>query len=296
MNRISVLLLLRICVLLTFLGRTYEHLRWGVNYREIFWNYKLVGKWVARLSDKSWAEYVSDPTVNANIDIMIQGIGIVFALAGFAALFINQQRKWLAIPIVTGILFYLVLVWLHYFGFVNRLPLALEFSAQIGCSLLLLYAVFKNPPAEKFNLWVKIVVALTFVAHGFYACGFTDRPAGFLNMTMRGFGVRKDLAIDILIIAGILDFVAALGIFLKPAQRIAFAYCILWGFATAFARIYANYYDYRPWASLDQWTWKFLVRTSHYMLPLIGYLIATGKPLSLVQRQESAPTSANPTA
>ncbi|MGB0166448.1 MAG: hypothetical protein ACPF8V_06295 [Luteibaculum sp.] len=288
MKNISILLLLRICVFLTFVGRAYQHLRWGVNYRDIFWNYKLVGKWVEKYTDMIWAEYVSDPVVNKNIDLAMQGIGVVFLLGAFSALFFNQKRKWLGIPIMLSLFFYLIIIYLHFYGQLYLLPLAFEFAAQFACGILLLAAVHKDIHSARFNLWVKIIVAVTFTMHGLYACGILHRPATFLNMTMRGFGLSKAGAIDLLIVAGILDFIAAAMLFLKPTQRIGFIYCVAWGFATAFARIYANFYDYRPWDSLNQWTWEFFVRTSHYVLPLIGYLLSFYPKDSLVGKAKTA--------
>lgn len=86
---------------------------------------------------------------------------------------------------------------------------------------------------------------------------------------MIGFGLSESAAIQFLKVVGILDIIFSLVLFLpfRPAQHLALAYAILWGFMTAAARIYTNFYIEFWWYSLVHWLPHTLYRFPHFLIP-----------------------------
>ena len=64
-------------------------------------------------------------------------------------------------------------------------------------------------------LIMKVAIAVTFISHGLYALNYYPRPGHFTEMVMDILGVKEATAILFLNVAGILDFVIAVGIFIK---------------------------------------------------------------------------------
>jgi hypothetical protein len=120
---------------------------------------------------------------------------------------------------------------------------------------------------------VKIAIALTFIAHGLYAMNVFPLPQKFIRMMIVGFGTTNILAKDILFYLGMADLIVAVGMFFPKAIKWCAFYAFVWGFFTAFARLYTYVVPYDFWRSFSQSITGFLVRTPHYSLPLIIFLI-----------------------
>ena len=85
--------------------------------------------------------------------------------------------------------------------------------------------------------------------------------------------VNEPIAIQILQVAGVLDFVLAVLIFIPgKAARWALAYAVLWGLATSVARVWANVYWEFPLESLHQWLFESVMRLPHALIPLALWL------------------------
>ena len=97
-------------------------------------------------------------------------------------------------------------------------------------------------------------------------------------MTMDLLRCSDATALRFLLVVGILDFVAAACVLL-PALRIQQAglvYMVLWGGATALARVLTYYDPSVDLYGLDPGIAQTLVRTSHWALPLFMLLQTTG--------------------
>ena len=82
-------------------------------------------------------------------------------------------------------------------------------------------------------------------------------------------GMTNDEAKLILKIMGYLDFVFAVGLFIPYVAKYFLWYGLLWGFLTAFARVYTNFdIDFFK-LSFTQNALEFFVRIPHFILPLI---------------------------
>jgi hypothetical protein len=271
-QRTYIALILRITCFLIFGGRAFEHLFWNVPYREFFWSQKLMGDFVGSVLGMSWNQYMTSGVVDFNIQLLIKGIGVIFAIAAFCSLIYTQKNKVFAIGILLGVVFMLPLLWLHFFGDPYNTPLFFEFTAQFCSPLFLLYLI-RYPQKNIPVVGVKIAIALTFIAHGLYAMNVFPLPQKFIRMMIVGFGTTNILAKDILFYLGMADLIVAVGIFFPKAIKWCAFYAFVWGFFTAFARLYTYVVPYDFWRSFSQSITGFLVRTPHYSLPLIIFLI-----------------------
>ena len=71
-------------------------------------------------------------------------------------------------------------------------------------------------------------------------------------------------------IAGILDFIIAVGLFVpfQKVQKAVLGYAVFWGVVTTFARIFGNFYSDYALSSLHQWGFEALFRFPHFLIPL----------------------------
>jgi hypothetical protein len=138
---------------------------------------------------------------------------------------------------------------------------------------------------------LKVAIALTFTCHGLYAVGYYPRPGKFIQMTMTILGTNKEASVIFLNIAGILDFVLSVLIFLpRRFALIGLGYAAFWGLATTAARVWANYIPEFWQDSLLTWTHESIMRMPHFMVPLAVMLWMLNKDTvywkSLLKRRE----------
>jgi hypothetical protein len=263
--------LIRISAGSVLLGRGIQHLFWETPYRHFLWSRQWMEKPAKILFGLDWNTYLLHPVIDLFWTRIIQGIGLLFILIG-AILLSNHKpvrivQKWGA---RLSLLFLMPLTYLSYLGYWIHLPQVFEFTLQ----LTPLWIIALGRLQVK-DLWtnknrVKLAISLTFAAHGFYAMGFSAVPHSFVQMTTAILGINNEAAYSFLSIAGLLDFVLAVGIWM-PFYKIriwSLLYAIFWGFFTAFARIWANVYGFDVWNGLAQWGFEFLVRIAHFVLPL----------------------------
>jgi hypothetical protein len=114
----------------------------------------------------------------------------------------------------------------------------IEHALKIMLPLMGVFVLHRGELTTKTLVLLKILIACTFVGHGIYALGLHYIPKSFISMTTTILHINKTNAENFLFLIGILDILAAIGIFFKGiAQKYSFIYMILWGLITAFARI-----------------------------------------------------------
>jgi hypothetical protein len=101
-------------------------------------------------------------------------------------------------------------------------------------------------------------------------------------MVIKGFGVNQSTAKEILYIAGILDVIVSIGLFIPNRWILlpSVIYAFFWGLATTVARLLTNYYPALWEASLKQWIPEMLFRFPHWILPLIILLLVLNRSYS----------------
>ncbi|MEO1448216.1 MAG: hypothetical protein AAFV07_01745, partial [Bacteroidota bacterium] len=124
-------------------------------------------------------------------------------------------------------------------------------------------------PYTRWELWSKIAIALTFTGHGLYALGLPyATPSGFFVMTQEILGLTAAQAQIFLQIAGGLDLIVLVALFIPPLARSALFYATFWGLVTAFARSLAFVDWEASWLENLRWLSETIVRLSHGLIPL----------------------------
>ncbi|MFD0992415.1 DoxX-like family protein [Tenacibaculum geojense] len=262
--------LLKLSVFLIFIGRAWQHIFWDAPFRTFFWNESLLKPFVEKYLNISWTNYVTSPQTDAFIQTCIQANGILYAIAAFCAIIITKNnKKAVQIPIFLGglgLVFLSVLLAKEKFYHIAQF---FEHSIQFGLPFLLLYSLHHNFEVKKLVLTLKILIAITFISHGLYAFGVYPVPGKFIDMVINIFGCTESVAISFLYIAGILDFLLAILIFVPITAKYALMYAVLWGILTAIARIAANFYWEFPLQSLHQHVYEVVYRIPHGLTPLM---------------------------
>ncbi len=162
----------------------------------------------------------------------------------------------------------------------------IEHSLQIFLPLVVAFGLSQLISKKRFILLLKILVALTFVGHAFFALGVNKIPGGFLTMTTNSLGLTEEASRQFLFVIGILDIIFALGIFVPVFSRIAYVYLIVWGIVTACARLYAFIGVESIEIILLERLPNVLYRLPHGLIPL--FLALNHRSKSMVQAQANS--------
>lgn len=257
--------------IMVLLGRAWQHIYWDAPYRTLFWD-EVWMKWpVENLLGRKWSDYVTDISTDQFIQDLIVGIGWFYLLAAIAAIFVLRLGKWGRgiLWLASASLFLLAALYCkEKFFFIGQF---FEYTLQFSAPALLAIVAQRDDRSfsPRLILFLKIAIALTFTCHGLYAIGYYPRPGHFVAMTMNILGVQDVGAIRFLQIAGVLDFVLSILIFLPEKwAKPALIYAVIWGLATSVARIWAFFYPETWDTVLLQWLHEAVMRAPHFLGPL----------------------------
>ncbi len=274
-------IILHISVFLIFFGRAWQHLFWDAPYRSFFWDEALLQPVVEGIFNISWKDYVTSSTTDDAIQTIIRANGFLYLIAAICALYIKKlNTKWIRLPLWLGSISLVILTVLLTKEKFYHVAQFFEHSIQFGLPFVLLYS-YKNNNEEKLILILKVLVAVTFFSHGLYAFGFYPVPGKFVDMVIQIFGFKESTAIIFLYIAGILDFILAVLIFVPRITVYALWYAVIWGLLTAFARIVANFYLDFPLNSIHQNLYETLYRIPHGLAPFVLLILLEKVPLKI---------------
>ncbi len=270
--------LIQFATITVFLGRAWQHWRWDAPYRTLLWDEQWMSHMVAKLLGMDWSTYIASVPVENAIQYGIKGIGLFYLSCAVVAFFIKSLPKlgryWLGLGAISLAILALLYCKERFFS----IGQFFEYTLQFGSPLLLIYLTTNPIISNKLLHVIKVAIALTFTAHGLYALGFYPRPVHFMEMTMNILGIYEEQAIQFLNIAGILDFIISIGLFLPWRwAKYCLAYAVFWGASTTAARIWA-YFD---WEWLDyvlvQWLHESVMRFPHFLVPLAVFVIWNAK-------------------
>ncbi len=262
------LTLLRWCVCLTLLARGWLTWHWDSPIRGLVWQ----EDWWAPLLESrfslSWREFAeqSDPYINSGLT----AIGLILIALAFVPWLCSRPKfrwtRWLLWPAALLFFFDSFARWC---AKDYDIGMAIEHSLQMISPLALFLTVSFPRKVRLWSLAVSLAAALTFVGHGLYAIGFHPVPLSYQLMTMKILGISQGAAMGFLLVVGWLDIVAAAALFVAPLRRFAIYYLIFWGFLTALARVVSHVGPAQAHFGLDPWLAETLVRTAHWLLPLL---------------------------
>ena len=259
---ILVLAVMGVCI-----GRAYQCLFWDIPIRSLLWNEDAMSGLIQTIFHLDWDEYLKHPKANNLISGVVSLFGWSVLLSVVFILQANSKTlRRIGVVVSSSILVFIAALYhLEKFRTVGQF---FEYSLQFMTPLLFLLCV-KDGINKRWLLLAKISVALTFVSHGLYAVGFYPVPGNFVAMTINILHCQDATALTILQVAGILDIIASIGLFLKGRIfKWSLLYCVVWGGLTAVARVVAHVELDDFFSTMHQWAYETVYRTPHFLIPL----------------------------
>jgi hypothetical protein len=272
------ILIVQIAAVLLFLGRAWQHIFWDAPYRALLWDENWMKGIVEALFNTSWDDYLTNNDNDNKIQAFIKSIGWFYLICALMAIMIQKWKKVAGVFMILGSLCLIFLAALYCKERFFSVGQFFEYSIQFSTPIILYLIVKQAKITEKMVLFLKTIIALTFVCHGLYAINYYPRPGEFTEMTLIILGVSETNTEYILTAAGVLDFVIGIGIFLPfRFSKYMLVYAIFWGFSTTIARIWANVYFDFFWESLHQWWYEAAYRAPHFFIPFVLFLYYKNK-------------------
>ena len=155
----------------------------------------------------------------------------------------------------------------------------IEHAIKIFLPISLFFAFETRSFSKKNVLFLKALVALTFIGHGTFALGLNYVPGGFVSMTTSILGISVDQAFIFLKIAGILDFIFAILMFVN-AKLLSYSaiYLVSWGLITAFARLAYGLSIPTNIETITYYTANTIYRIPHGLIPLLLVVLTKQVP------------------
>ncbi len=261
--------LMRLAVIGVFAGRAWQHLYWDAPYRALLWDERWFGWFVEGVLGYDWHTWVTSAAIDAGFQQFIKGLGVFYLLCVLAAIFIERVPR-----LARGILwvggFSLVFLAFLYTKEHFFIPAQFfEYSLQFGCPFFFVALYRRQRVGRGLLNAIKVATALTFICHGLFALGLYPTPGYFVDMVMRILGIGEPAAVVFLRVAGVLDLLLAVLLFLPAHWAIpALAYAVFWGLATTVARVWAYIDAEALTGSLAQWAHESVMRVPHFIIPL----------------------------
>lgn len=232
--------ILQIAVVAVFLGRAWQYLYWDAPYRVLLWDEDWIKPIVQVIFGMQWEDYVTNLSIDKGIQVVIRLTGVFYLICALAAIFIQRWKPIARILLWVGAFNLVFLAALYCKDKFFHLGQFLEYTLQWSSPIFLIVLSQLQTVGRSFLFWLRVAIALTFVCHGLYAIGYYPRPGDFLQMTIAILKINETGAMHFLQIAGLLDFMASVLIFLPgKIGKAALWYCVFWGLATTLARIVA---------------------------------------------------------
>ncbi|CAM1361736.1 hypothetical protein [Tenacibaculum xiamenense] len=274
MKNSTLLRILKISSFLIFLGRAYQHLFWDAPFRSFFWDQSLLEPIVTSVFGVSWQSYVTNLNTDHAIQFLTRFTGFLYSICAVICLIIHERSKrWMYSILKLGSVSLILLALLLTKEKFYHLIMFFEHTIQFGVPVALIYFL-KNQNQETLIFYLKIFIALAFTCHGMYAIGyFYPLPGNFVTMTLNILPIQEEMAKNMLFLAGILDFVIAIAIFIPRIAKIALLYAAFWGFATAFARILSGFHYDVSFSITHQYLYLVIYRLPHGIIPLLLFFL-----------------------
>jgi hypothetical protein len=283
LSKFNALNFISIVLFLLLAGRFYQFAFLEPPFRAFMLNTNFMAPFIEGVLGIEWFDWVTNPKYERRVNLMLD----VFAwILGFMTLsvmlfkvkFFSKIVPYLMIP---AALILLITSFGYYWDKSTQIGQFWEYSLQFGLPIIFLLLLKNKDKSASFL--AKAFCSLTFAAHGLYAIGFYPIPGEFVHMSSRLLSITDEPAKQFLFVAGVLDFVFAIGLWIPKIQKPVLLYGALWGFATALARLIGFYYSNVALISLHQGVFEFLVRIPHGAIPLWLFIKALSpKDISLI--------------
>lgn len=288
-NQSIVVNILKAATFFLFVGRAWQHLFWDAPLRALLWDQQWMEGIILFLRGGTWQEYVTSEQADQSIQMINFGFGVFYSLMAVFTLFVSEKIKrvrWLYVIATITLTFLAFLYSKEKFFHIGQF---FEYAIQFMLPVVFIYVVAGKIQRSGIELILKIAIALTFSSHGLYAIGIYPRPGVFIDMVINILHTSEAGAIKFLNIAGVLDFLLSIAIFIPRISKAALIYAVIWGFLTALARVWANFYWSFPLESLHQHLYEMIYRLPHMLVPLaVLYLSFPGFSIFRAVRSRSS--------
>lgn len=263
------ILLLRLSCFTVFFGRAWQHLFQDAPFRAILWDEELLSGFVSRGLGMSWNEYATSAVVDQVIQAITRGHGVLYLVCAILSLTVKNGDRVAKVVLSVGAFALFTLACLYCKQKFYQVGQLLEYAAQFGAPVLLLWALSSRETSHWFETTMRVCVALTFVCHGLYAYGYYPVPGEFVDMTIEIMKMSESQSYLFLKICGVIDFVIGAAILSNIAKPFVLCYAIAWGALTALARVVSNVSlsDANFANNLFQWLPEVIFRLPHALLP-----------------------------
>lgn len=256
------------------LGRGWQHIFWDPPYRTLLWDENLLKPLVQKIFGMSWEQYVTNNTIDYNLQTSFKIIGVFLSLGAVFAIFINKLKRISVVYLLccaAWLLLLAIIYWKEYFW---DIPQFIELTSQWMAPVIFvaLYKSF-NRNIDILRI-LRITLALTFCGHGLYALGFVPLPGSWVDMVINAFSISETGAKHFLKTIGVLDILAAILVFIPKTERIGFWYMFLWGSIAALGRLVGTFYpEIGIFNFLYQQIGEFVYRFPQFLFPLMALFI-----------------------
>ena len=270
---------LRIVCALVLIGHAWMCWNSQMPLRALLWDEKLFSGIAQTVFGMDWGTWASSLEVDDGINRAVRVQAYLFFAYAIAALLPLRLRFFAPLQILATLNLGF-LAWLKYHDSGLGIAMFVEHASQFLMPLIVLVAA----SGRRWAPLALVAAAATFIGHGLFALGIPadttwlnhPRPGKFVEMTMLCLHLESEsTAGRILLVAGSLDLIAAVLVFLRGrARTAALAFMAAWGFVTALARPWAYYEPTAATETLIRWLPEFFYRIPHFALPLCLLLLA----------------------
>ncbi|MEO0448249.1 MAG: hypothetical protein AAF191_19460 [Verrucomicrobiota bacterium] len=268
----SLILILRLGAFLCFAGWTWVHLYWEGPYGVLLWQESTFA--FAERLGVSWDAFVGTGANDGFVQRWIGRVGWLYLVCTLLTLTVRKGSHVQIAGLFAGSGLLVFLSYAKYVSAKHQLPMFIEHGGQMLMPVLLALALSLGVRHRATVITAMVAFVMTFAGHGAYALGTPyPTPANFYAMTSVILRLDQDLATLFLRIAGILDVVVCVGIFLPFLRRPSALYAAVWGFLTALARPVAGMSTDLLYWGADQYLHEFVLRAPHYLIPLYLFFL-----------------------
>jgi len=187
----------------------------------------------------------------------------------------KKPVKWSIYGLFILSMLFLLIAFLKFVDSGYQIAQFVELTLQVTLPALLAFALLERNK-DRLYAFFRLAIALTFLGHGWYALGLIyGQPPHFIEMVVNslGFlGMTPELAPYFLLLAGILDMIVVIGMFIPSWTKISAGYASIWGFLTSAARIAAYVrLGSEFWSLLARYLPEFLIRFPHFTIPWLVF-------------------------
>lgn len=261
------LLILRISAFCCFAGWTWVHFYWEGPYGQLLWQDGVYG--LAEKFGVSWETFVGTGADDGLVQKWIGRIWWLYLACCVLTLTVREKSRLMMAGLIGGSGLLTILVYAKYLAVLRQLPMLIEHGGQILCPVLLVMALSLGVRHRLTVGTAMLACVMIFAGHGAYALGvFWPTPANFFGMTTEILSVDYEAARTFLRVAGMLDFLVCIGLFIPFLRGPSALYAAAWGLLTALARPVAGMSTGLNYWGADQFLHETVLRAPHVMIPL----------------------------